>query len=42
MLVYGVKDLTFKGYIDSDFQIDKDSRKFTLGLMFTLNEGAVV
>ncbi|KAA0051816.1 gag/pol protein [Cucumis melo var. makuwa] len=29
-------------YTDSDFQTNKDSRKFTLGSVFTLNRGAVV
>ena len=29
------------GYIDSDFQSDPDSRKSTLGLVFTLNGGAI-
>ncbi|KAL4035561.1 hypothetical protein IC575_004263 [Cucumis melo] len=42
MLVYGAKDLILTGYIDYDFQIDKDSRKSTSGSMFTLNERAVV
>ncbi|KAA0037131.1 gag/pol protein [Cucumis melo var. makuwa] len=42
MLVYGTKDLIFIGYTNSDFQTDKDFRKSTLGLVFTLNGGAVV
>ncbi|KAL4025380.1 hypothetical protein IC575_013770 [Cucumis melo] len=42
MLVYGAKDLILTGYTDSDFQTDKDSRKSTLGSVFTLNGGAVV
>ncbi|KAA0055518.1 gag/pol protein [Cucumis melo var. makuwa] len=42
MLVYGAKDLILIGYTDSDFQTDKDSRKSTSGLVFTLNGGAVV
>ncbi|KAA0047359.1 retrovirus-related pol polyprotein from transposon tnt 1-94 [Cucumis melo var. makuwa] len=42
MLVYGVKDLTFTGYTDSNFQMDKDSTKFTSGSTFTLNRGDVV
>ncbi|TYK28374.1 gag/pol protein [Cucumis melo var. makuwa] len=42
MLVYGGKDLILTGYTDSDFQIDKDSRKSTSGSVFTLNGGAVV
>ncbi|KAA0054839.1 gag/pol protein [Cucumis melo var. makuwa] len=41
MLVYGSKDLILTGYTDSDFQTDKDVRKFTLGSVFTLNGGAV-
>ena len=42
MLVYGNKDLILTGYADSDFQIDKDSRKSTSRSMFTLNGGAIV
>ncbi|TYK25815.1 gag/pol protein [Cucumis melo var. makuwa] len=42
MLVYGSKDLILIGYTDSDFQADRDSRKSTLGSVFTLNGGAVV
>ncbi|KAA0060706.1 gag/pol protein [Cucumis melo var. makuwa] len=42
MLVYGAKDLILTGYTDSDFQTDKDSKKFTSGSMFTLNGGLVV
>ncbi|KAA0053145.1 gag/pol protein [Cucumis melo var. makuwa] len=42
MLVYGSKDLILTGYIDSDFQTDKDARKSTSGSVFTLNGGAVV
>ncbi|KAA0049828.1 gag/pol protein [Cucumis melo var. makuwa] len=42
MLVYGAKDLILTGYTDSDFQTDKDSRKSTLGSVFTLNGGAVI
>ncbi|TYK18526.1 gag/pol protein [Cucumis melo var. makuwa] len=42
MLVYGSKDLILTGYTVSDFQTDKDARKSTLGLVFTLNGGAVV
>ncbi|KAA0037569.1 gag/pol protein [Cucumis melo var. makuwa] len=42
MLVYGSKDLILTGYIDSNFQTDKDGRKSTSGLVFTLNVGAVV
>ncbi|KAA0051431.1 gag/pol protein [Cucumis melo var. makuwa] len=29
MLVYGYKDLILIGYTDSDFQTDRDSRKYT-------------
>ncbi|KAA0052300.1 gag/pol protein [Cucumis melo var. makuwa] len=35
-------DLILTGYIDSDFQSDKDARKSTSGSVFTLNGGAVV
>ncbi|TYK11956.1 gag/pol protein [Cucumis melo var. makuwa] len=42
MLVYGSKDLILTGYTDSDFQTDKNSRKFTSSSVFTLNGGAVV
>ncbi|TYK29949.1 gag/pol protein [Cucumis melo var. makuwa] len=42
MLVYGSKNLILTGYTDSDFQTNRDSRKSTSGLVFTLNEGAVV
>ncbi|KAA0056247.1 gag/pol protein [Cucumis melo var. makuwa] len=42
MLVYGSKDLSLTGYTDSDFQSDKDVKKSTSGLVFTLNEGAIV
>ncbi|KAA0067896.1 gag/pol protein [Cucumis melo var. makuwa] len=42
MLVHGSKDLILIGYIDSDFQTDRDSRKFTSSSVFTLKEGAVV
>ena len=42
MLVYGSKDLILVGYKDSDFQTDRDSRKSTSGLVFTLNGVAVV
>ncbi|TYK25935.1 gag/pol protein [Cucumis melo var. makuwa] len=42
MLVYGAKDLILTEYTDSDFQTYKDSRKYTLGSVITLNEGAVV
>ncbi|KAL0554164.1 hypothetical protein IC582_008080 [Cucumis melo] len=42
MLVYGSKDLILTEYTDSDFQTDKDARKYTSGSVFTLNGGAVV
>ncbi|KAA0058448.1 retrovirus-related pol polyprotein from transposon tnt 1-94 [Cucumis melo var. makuwa] len=42
MHVYGFKDLILTEYTDSDFQTDRDSRKSTSGLVFTLNGGAVV
>ncbi|TYJ98103.1 gag/pol protein [Cucumis melo var. makuwa] len=42
MLVYGSKDLILTGYIDSDFQSDKDAKKSISGSVFTLNGGAVV
>ena len=42
MLVYGAKDLILTGDINSDFQTNKDSKKFTSGLMFTLNGRVVV
>ncbi|KAA0060399.1 gag/pol protein [Cucumis melo var. makuwa] len=41
MLVYRAKDLILTGYIDSDFQTDKDSRKSTSRLVFTLNEEVI-
>ncbi|KAA0064270.1 gag/pol protein [Cucumis melo var. makuwa] len=42
MLVYSSKDLILTGYTDFNFQTDKDARKSTSGLVFTLNGGAVV
>ncbi|TYK03644.1 gag/pol protein [Cucumis melo var. makuwa] len=42
MLVYGSKDLILTGYTDFYFQTDKDARKSTSGLVFTMNGGAVV
>ncbi|TYK22576.1 gag/pol protein [Cucumis melo var. makuwa] len=42
MFMYGAKDLIHTGYIDSDFQIDKDSKKLTSGSVFILNGEAVV
>ena len=42
MLVYLGGDLNLIGYTDSDFQLDKDSRKSTSSSIFTLGGGAVV
>ncbi|KAA0032279.1 gag/pol protein [Cucumis melo var. makuwa] len=42
MLMYGSKDLILTGYTESDFQTDKDARKSTSGLVFTLNGGALL
>ena len=42
MLVYSGSVLMPVGYTDSDFQSDPDSRKSTLGSVFTLNGGAIV
>ena len=42
MLVYLGGDLNLIGYTDSDFQLDKDSRKSTSCSIFTLGGGAVV
>ncbi|KAA0050040.1 gag/pol protein [Cucumis melo var. makuwa] len=42
MLVYGSKDLILTGYTDFYFQTDKDARKSTSGLVFTMNRVAVV
>ena len=42
MLVYSGKDLTPLGYTDSDFQLDRDSRKSTSGSGFTLGGSAIV
>ena len=42
MLVYAGSGLTPVGYTNSDFQSDSDSKKSTLGSVFTLNGGAVV
>ena len=42
ILVYYVDDLRPPGYTDSNFQSDKDSRKSTSGLVFTLGGGAIV
>ena len=42
MLVYSGGDLVPVGYTDSDFQSDSDSRKSTLGAVFTIRGGAVI
>ena len=42
MLVYSGTYLNMTGYTDSDFQADKDTRKFTSGSVFILNSGSVV
>ena len=42
MLVYSGEDMILKGYTDSDFQTDVDSRKSTSGSVFTLGGGAIV
>ncbi|KAA0042330.1 gag/pol protein [Cucumis melo var. makuwa] len=42
MIVYEAKDLILIGYINSDFQTDKEFRKSTFGSVFTLNRGVMV
>src|SRR5215813_11287774 len=42
MLVYSSEDLILRGYSDSDFQTDVDSRKSTSGSVFTLGGRAIV
>ena len=42
MLVYSGEDMILKGYTDSGFQTDVDSRKSTSGSVFTLGGGAIV
>ena len=42
MFVYGDKNLILTRYTNSNFQTDRDSKKSTLGLVFTLNEEVVV
>ncbi|KAA0054343.1 gag/pol protein [Cucumis melo var. makuwa] len=42
MLVYGSKDFILTKYTNCNFQTDNDSRKSTLGSVFTLNVGAVI
>ena len=41
MLVYSGDELILVGYTDSDFLLDKDSRKSTSGYVFTLGSGAI-
>ncbi|KAH9769280.1 Integrase catalytic domain-containing protein [Citrus sinensis] len=41
MLVYSGDELIPVGYTDSDFMLDKDSRKSTSGYMFTLGSEAI-
>ncbi|KAL6323034.1 hypothetical protein AAG906_023652 [Vitis piasezkii] len=41
MLVYHCNELLPLGYIDLDFQFDRDSRKSTADFVFTLGGGAV-
>ena len=41
MLVYRCEDLIPIGYTDSDFQLDLDFRKSTLGCVFMLRSGAI-
>ncbi|RVW85792.1 Retrovirus-related Pol polyprotein from transposon TNT 1-94 [Vitis vinifera] len=42
MLVYSGRELILIGYTDSDFQLDRDSRKSTSGAVFTLGCGAII
>ena len=42
MLIYKASDLLLMGYTNSDFQLDKDKRKSTLGYIFTLGGGDVI
>ncbi|XP_042482959.1 secreted RxLR effector protein 161-like [Macadamia integrifolia] len=41
-LIYGCDQLSVIGYIDSNFQTDKDDRKSTSGMVFILGGGAIV
>ena len=41
MLFYQYEDLIHIGYTDSDFQLNLDFRKSTLGCVFTLGGGAI-
>ena len=40
--MYGSKDLILTEYTNSDFQTNRDSRKYTSDSVFSLNEGDVV
>ena len=42
MHVYSGDDLKIHGYIDSDFQGDRDSKKSTSGSVFTLGGAAII
>ena len=42
ILVYSGEDMILRGYTDSDFQTDVDSRKSTSRSIFTLGGGAIV
>jgi hypothetical protein len=41
ILVYHCEDLTTIGYTDSEFQLDRDSRKSTSRYVYTLDGGAI-
>ena len=40
-LIYGDEDLIISGYIDANFQSDRDDSKSQSGYVFTLNVGVV-
>ncbi|CAA0823280.1 cysteine-rich RLK (RECEPTOR-like protein kinase) 8, partial [Striga hermonthica] len=42
MLIYQADEMLPLGYIDSDFQADRDKSKSTSGFVFTLGGGAIV
>ena len=42
ILVYLGRNLSILRYTDSNFQLDRDSKKFISGLMFTLGRATVV
>ena len=42
ILVYSGEDMILRGYTDSDFQTDVNSRKSTSGSVFTSGGGAIV